>query len=149
MNKAKLGKSPFAKLGGVALVVDDIDKAVEFFSSLGLGPFVPPNWPLCVETWEGGKPADIQMKLKFGHWGEVEIELIQPLTQCLQMDYLKKTGGGIHHVSFFVDDLDGEVDKMVKQGIKVTQSGRRAKGGGYTLFDTEMYCGTVIELTQR
>ena len=149
MSKIEIGKTPFSKFGQIGLIVGDIDKAVEFLSSLGIGPFVPMTWPACVEVREGGKPIDIKLKLKFAYWGGVELELTQPLTKCMQMDFLKKTGGGIHHLAFFTDDLDGEVDKLVKRGIKVIQRGRREKGGGFAFFDTEKYCGTVLELVQR
>ena len=35
-------ESPFSKLRHIAIVVMDIERAVQFYSSLGIGPFITP-----------------------------------------------------------------------------------------------------------
>ena len=125
------------------------DKVVNYLTSLGMGPFEPPKWPVSVEIKEYGKSVNVQSKTLFVHFGEFEIEFIQPISESLHMDFLKSKGEGLHHLAFFVDDLDGAIDKLTKQGLTVTQSGRREKGGGYAYLNTDKHCGIIFELIQR
>ena len=151
MNKANTSNTPFSKLSQVGIVVKDMDKAIEFLSSLGMGPFIPRFRPPVIEIREGDKRIDsINIKLMFTYWGDIEVELIQPLGEGPHMDFLNRTGGGIHHLGFFGDDLIGdnleeEIDKLVKKGIKVTLRGRREDEGGFALLDAEPL-NTVFEI---
>ena len=129
----------------------DMDKAIEFLSSLGMGPFIPRFRPPVVEIRDGDKRIDnIDIKLMFTYWGDIEVELIQPIGEGPHMDFLDRTGGGIHHLGFFGDDLIGdklkeEIDRLVKKGIKITLRGRREDEGGFALLDAEPL-STVFEI---
>ena len=147
MNKENI--SPFSRLKQIGVVVNNLDKTVNFLSSLGLGPFQPPQWPVSVYIEEWGKPAKIKSKTLFLFMGDIEIEFIEPQSESIQMDFLRIKGEGLHHLGFLVDDIDYEIKRMVKEGLNVMQCGRREKGGGYAYLDTDKYCGIIFELIQR
>lgn len=139
----------FGRLKQIGVVVKDLDKTVSYLTSLGYGPFEPPQWPVSVSIEEWGKTANIKSKTLFLFMGDTEIEFIQPLSESIQMDFLRKKGEGLHHLGFLVEDIEGEVKRLIKQGLNVMQSGRREKGGGYAYIDTDKHCGIIFELIQR
>ena len=151
MTAVSKDKNPFSRLSQIGIVVKDMDKAIEFLSSLGMGPFKPRWRPPIAEVWEGEKRVEgPSLKLMFTYWGDLEVELIQPLGEGPHMDFLKKTGGGLHHLGFFGDGLVGdelkeEIESLVNKGLKLMMKGRRDDEGGFALFDAEPL-GTVIEV---
>ncbi len=85
----------------------------------------------------------------FTRIGDLEIELIEPVSDCMQKEYLDKHGDGIQHFSFFVPDIEAVVAEMSGKGYHVVQRGWREHGGGYAFFDTEADCGFMLEVIQR
>jgi methylmalonyl-CoA/ethylmalonyl-CoA epimerase len=133
----------------VGIIVKDIEKAMAGLARIGLGPFAPLNAGPTVRWEEGGKPTEVKLKMRFANIGSLEIELIEPISQCMQKRFLDRQGEGIQHISYFVKDIDKEVKKMTDLGFKVVQRGWRTKSGGYAFFDTEESCGFMLEVIQR
>ena len=52
----------------------------------------------------------------------VYIELIEPAEENSPITNFAKEGGGFHHLCFEVDDIQQEIDKMVKNGAHVVVS---------------------------
>ena len=149
MEKNQGVKLPFSGKLQVGVVVKDLDKTIEYFSSLGIGPFEPLQRPPMVERRVRGKPADYKLKIALAQLGQIQLELIQPVQgECVQNEFLESKGEGIHHLGIFVDDLEKEVAELDKQGVKVIQSGRRATGDGFAYLDTSAIGGITIELIQ-
>lgn len=142
-------KSLFTNFGQIGIIVKDIKKAEAGFAKIGIGPFGPlPAEPTV--RWEAdGKPTEVKLKMSFARVGPLELELIEPISECMQMDFLKNRGEGINHFSFFVKDIDEVVREMAKKGYRVVQRGWREHGGGYAFFDTEADCGFMLEVIQR
>jgi catechol 2,3-dioxygenase-like lactoylglutathione lyase family enzyme len=139
----------FADFRQVGLIVADIDRAIEGLNNLGIGPFRPLDAEPTVRWEEGGKAAEIRSKTRFAYSGSFEIELIEPISPSMQKEFLETQGGGIHHIGFFVEDIDKEVEIMAEKGYKVIQRGWRPTSGGYAYFDTEQSCGVILEIIQR
>ena len=147
MAKSKKRESPFSQLHHVGVVVRDIDKAIEYLSSLGIGPFEPhfPDPPL-LEKLVRGEPADYKLEMSNGKIGQAKLELIQPVEgESPHKEFLNSKGEGIQHIGFAVNDLDGEVAKLTKQGVKVLMSGKWP-GGGFAYLETDAVGGIIIEL---
>lgn len=143
------------KFHHVSVVVRDMKKAIEFYQSLGIGPFPPllgpeGTVPLTGKTvW--GKPADWELDLRHaeGGVGDLVFEVIQPLEgETPVKEFLEKKGEGIHHIGFFVDDLDQETAKMAEKGFTITQSGETPTVR-WAYFGTDKVGGVVIELMQQ
>lgn len=48
------------------------------------------------------------------------IELLEPLADDSPVtNFLERTGGGLHHLCFEVDDIDSTVNELVERGLKL------------------------------
>ena len=142
-------KSPFTNFGQVGIIVKDIQKAEKALADIGIGPFGPLDAAPTVKWEENGKPTQVKLKMRFAKIGPLEIELIEPISECMQKEYLDTHGEGIQHYSFFVDSIDEVVKYMAKKGYKVVQRGWRSTRGGYAFFDTVEKCGFMLEVIAR
>ncbi|GAH13843.1 unnamed protein product, partial [marine sediment metagenome] len=82
----------------------------------------------------------------------LQIELIEEKSQkaAIYKDHLAQQGLGIHHLGFFVADLDAKL-KIVKQLELeiILESQFKTEGGGSVRFaylDTRQLCGIILEL---
>ncbi len=141
--------SMFTNFGQVGIIVKDINKAVQGFAKIGIGPFSSLPAEPTVRWQEKGKPTEVRLKMLLTRIGDLEIELIEPVSDCMQKEYLDKHGDGIQHFSFFVPDIEAVVAEMSGKGYHVVQRGWREHGGGYAFFDTEADCGFMLEVIQR
>jgi len=91
------------RLHHIAVVVEDVDKAVEYFESKGIGT------------------AGHVLKPKitrFVNIGPVSLELMQPVKgDPVREEFLGGQTEGLHHITFAVDDLDEEIAKLEKKGL--------------------------------
>ena len=143
------GQVTFSNFKQVGIIVKDIGKATEGLSHLGIGPFASLDAEPTVRWEEWGKPTEVKTKTRFAYIGQIEIELIEPISSCMQKEFLEKQGGGIHHIGFMVEDIDKEVELMKDKGYRVVQRGWRPTAGGYAYFDTEESCSIMLEIIQR
>ena len=156
------------KFHHVGVIVEDMEKAIEFFQSLGIVDFPPetessdnqPTWEEITAYGEtiikDGKPLitiEPGMKtgqVKFCSMGAVPLELIEPGNAFKEVnsDFLKSNGEGIDHIAYTVDaeHFEQEVEKMKAKGLTVLFSGRRSNGGGFVYFDTRKVGGIITEL---
>lgn len=151
MQKNEEKKLPFSQIDQVGVVVRDMDKAMAYYSSLGIGPFETLTFSR-FDRRVYGKPMGEEHKnlLRVAQMGQVELELIQPVSgDSVQKHFLEKRGEGINHLGFFVDDIEKEVAKLVRKGFKVINSVKYVGGGGVAYFDTDRIGGVCFELIQR
>ena len=133
----------------IGIIVKDIRKAIDGLAQIGIGPFATLNAPPTVRWEERGKPIEVKLKMQFASAGPLEIELIEPISQCLQKEFLETKGEGIQHLSYFVKDIDQEVQRLSDLGYKLVQRGWRPTSGGYAFFDTRESIGFMLEIIQR
>lgn len=143
------------KFHHVSVVVRDMNKAIEYYKTLGIGPFPPFIGPSGTTPLTGktvrGKPVDyiVDLRLAEGGVGQLQFEVIQPLEGKTPVkEFLEKKGEGIHHLGFFVDDLDKETAKMAEKGFTITQTGETPEVK-WAYFDADAVGGVVIELMQK
>lgn len=145
-------KSSFNKLHHVGVVVKDINKAIAYFESLGIGPFAGPGGKQTLSiSFKGelhGKPAAWTTTISNADMGGVELELLEPTKgkQALK-ESLDATGEGLHHIGFLTDDLDAEIGNFKKKGIGIWTKGRADLGFIYT--DPTPAGGVAIEIRER
>jgi len=140
---------PYTKVDQVGVIVRDLDRAVEYYQALGIGPFESLN-VVPTDRKVYGKPADdVKNLARVAQMGQLQFELIQPVSgESVQKESLDTKGEGISHLGFFVDDIDKEVAKLVGQGFKVISNGKFVGGGGFAYFDTDKVGGVQFELIQ-
>jgi methylmalonyl-CoA/ethylmalonyl-CoA epimerase len=156
----------------VGVIVEDMDKAVEYYKSLGIVDFPPKSavkpekvrnqivWREITAYGEAvvkdGKPQ-YEIKpgtkaggVKFCHMGTVPLELIQPGEAFKEVngDFLKKNGEGIDHIAYTVPAIhfDEEIAKMKSKGLTIIFSGESSDGVGFYYFDTRAVGGIITEL---
>mgnify|MGYP005841459815 CR=1 FL=1 len=126
------------KINQLGIVIKDMNKTTEFLEKLGIGPF---------PTIETDTPSG---KIKIGIYqqGDLQIELIQPLQgNTPHAKFLKEKGEGLHHVSYHCKDIEKELKKLEKLGIKIIERGD-IFGVKYAYLDTQKQCGFILELGQ-
>lgn len=153
MEKKVSGKSAFTKLHHVGLVVKDIDKAIEYLESIGIGPFqVGAGQRKFTIPFKGelnGKPAEWKTTISNAQLGETQLELLEPTEgpQALK-ESLDATGEGLHHIGFLVDNLDDVIAKGKKDGLKIWTLTQRTNGPRFMYFKPTKTCSLAIELRE-
>jgi len=149
MEKIGTEELPLSKVDHVGIIVRDMDRAIEHYQALGLGPFESLNvTPIERKVYD--KPADdVKNVARVAQMGPVRLELVQPVSgESVQKEFLESRGEGINHLGFFVDDLDKEVAKLVEKGFKVISSVKLVGGGSSVYLDTDKVGGVIFELMQ-
>ncbi len=126
----------------ISYAVNDIDKTIESWSRLyGIGPWTfRENGGLDVK----GRPW--KARLAFARVGPAEIELVQCIEgRIFQSRFLDTWGEGIHHIGFYVDDVDTEVKKLTAQGAKVFVH----DPGRFAYLDAGGVGGAIFELIAK
>jgi len=84
--------------------------------------------------------------------GSTHIELVEPTSSDSGVSrFLEKKGETIHHLCFLVDDLQGELDRLKKQGVRlIDEIPRKGEGGSLVAFlHPQSSGGVLIELKQK
>lgn len=150
-----MAESLMKSVDQVAVVVKDIDRAMErYVEELGIGPWsvytFSPDW--IQDMTFRGKEQGYSMILALTQVGDVMYELIQPVQgPSSYEEFLNERGEGLHHLGYFVDDIDEAIKEMEGKGFSLLQSGRNfgTEGdGAYAYFETEGALGHIIEAIQ-
>lgn len=135
----KVEMPPVAQVG---IVVRDIEKTMDFYTSaFGFGP-----WTVFDEI---ANPA-FKVKIALAQSGQLQFELIQILEgKSLHSRFLEEKGEGLHHLGFFVRDIDKELARLTKLGIRPYDSMKVPDFDfGYAYLDTDKKGGVIFELLQ-
>ena len=138
----------------VCWVVDDIEAAEEFHrEQLGTAA-----WTRMADVRFGpedatyrGEPADFTAHVSLGYAGDLQLELIQPVTgRSIYTEFLSGTpSGGLHHVCFETEDLAAALARAEQAGIEVVMQG--TMGGGLMSFayvDGARWGAPYVELVE-
>jgi hypothetical protein len=140
-----------ATIRQICLVVRDLDRAMAQWSALGIGPWrvhdLGPNW--VSEMTFRGQPQHTAVKYAAADSGPLNVELIEPGEEPnVYTDHLEAHGEGLHHLGYFVDDIQVAIEEMQRLGYDVVQSGRGLGidgDGTYAYFDTVASLGCMLE----
>lgn len=138
-----------AEVKQIGVVVKDLGEAMKYYTTgFGIGPFRTFEVPISNATLRG-KPIQLKLKVAFARLGSVQLELIEAMPgNNLYWEFLNAKGEGLHHLGFYVTNLEAEVGKFREQGVGVLQSGQ-AEGTKFAYLDTEKIGGIIFELIQR
>jgi 4-hydroxyphenylpyruvate dioxygenase-like putative hemolysin len=156
-------QEPIVKLGPlshIGLVVEDVDKAAEFFGSVfGIGPFSTETYELNADTHfrYRGQPAEARMKAAIAFSGRVFIELVEVLEgESPHTEFLRQHGEGLQHIAFHVENIEQVVIDLAKEGLEpILQYRFRTETNGKPIQVQEVYLnsaerigGTTIQLME-
>lgn len=146
-----MNKMPNHKIGQVALVVKDTEKASRNLAAL-FG-FEEASYEI-IGTYEfsntkyKGEPTPAKAKATFYTMGPLDIEILEPMGEpSTWNDFLQENGEGIHHIAWYVRGIDEVRTFLESQGMEMIQQGNW-DGGQYMYFDARDQLGFIIELLQ-
>jgi catechol 2,3-dioxygenase-like lactoylglutathione lyase family enzyme len=143
--------SAFSRLHHISIVVRDVDAAVSFYESIGVGPFV--DYPPMGEYVKINVPDEdgfYHLKIKCAQIGAIQLQLVQPgQGDSLYKDYLENRGEGVYHLGFAVDDIDRSEAEVQAKGLGVISKGRRENGSGFSYLDTAEKAGVTLLIRQN
>lgn len=134
----------------VGIVVRDMEKAIDFYEAIGIGPFVEgPSAHAIDRRIYGQLEPDAEVKGRIAQMGSIEFELMQPVRgKSIQAEFLSEHGEGVVHICAYTDDLDRDIELMAERGFPVISSALFDDGGKFAYFDTREVGGLVLELFQ-
>ena len=100
------------KLHHIGKVVKDLEEAITYHKeTFGLEPLGEPEI-------DPVQKVEVVL-LNTGYGENVPIELICPASEDSPVNRFLKKGGGLHHLSFEVEDLPQAIEDLEKKGAKV------------------------------
>lgn len=126
------------KINHVAVVVDDMDKALAFWrDALGMKLHELRDVPA-----EKSQVAFLPLEGS-------EVELVMPTSDDSGIaKYLSKRGPGMHHICLEVDDILGMLAQLQAKGVRLINDEPRtaADGKKYAFIHPESTSGVLVEL---
>jgi len=136
----------------IGVVVRDINRAVEYYSSIfGLGPFTVYEF-VPDKHWFMGQFSPLKLLMGKAMWGDTELELLQPLEgPSLHQEFLDSHGEGLQHLGFNVRNYDEISANMKAAGfaeLMRAESYVDTYGGNLKAcyFDTRRIGGVIFEI---
>ncbi|HOP85922.1 MAG TPA: VOC family protein [Syntrophorhabdaceae bacterium] len=100
------------KLNHIGIIVKNIEEYKRLFSTIGLDKITVP----ACDTIQKVKGIFVDL----GFDNQAHIELLEPTDETSPvMNFLKKRGGGLHHICFEVEDIEKKSEELVKKGLKM------------------------------
>ena len=147
------GKVQLPPVGQIGVVVKDVDKCMEYYSStFGMGPWrvVEIDFP---EVQLRDKTYPCKLRIGFTSLGPVEFEVIQVLEgRSIHSEFLDEGREGLHHLGFFVSAEEKEriMADAARAGIGLIQGGKsQYHSGSYAYLDTDKTGGIMFEFINR
>jgi catechol 2,3-dioxygenase-like lactoylglutathione lyase family enzyme len=100
----------------------------------------------------GGGIVELDFNLAFAYSGKLQIELVEEKSQRapIYKDHLDSYGQGLHHLGFYVPDLDAKLTIARQLGLGILLEGQFTTAGGgdarFAYLDTRQMCGIIVEL---
>lgn len=130
--------SRIKKIDHIAIVVDDIEEALEFWhEDLGLDLSHVEDVP------------DQESIVAFLPANQSEVELVRPTSEASGIGrYLNKQGPGMHHICFEVYDIEETLAHLKKRGVRlINETPQIGTGGKKIAFvHPESTHGVLVEL---
>jgi len=129
------------KIEHIGIVVEDMAKAEKIFSTI---------FGKNVYKWE--EVISESVKTTFFKIGESKVELVSATnTESPIAKFLEKNREGMHHIAFAVEDIEKEMERLKKEGIRLLNDSPK------TGADNQLICflhpkdtsGVLIELCQE
>lgn len=138
-----MSEQSVGKLYHVAIAVENLDEAEKLYqTALGLN----------VTHREVIEEQGVKASMLEPHDGGTAIELLEPLDENSPIaKFLDKRGEGIHHICFWVDDLEASLNRLKEEGVRLIDESPR-KGAHYTkvaFVHPKALNGVLIELAEK
>lgn len=128
------------KISHIGIAVISLDEAIPFYrDQLGM-------------AFKGVEEvAEQGVKVAFLAVGESKIELLEPTSaDSAVAKFLEKSGPGIHHIAYEVDDVEAAIAKLTQEGARMIDATPRsgAHGARIAFIHPKSSGGVLTELCQ-
>jgi catechol 2,3-dioxygenase-like lactoylglutathione lyase family enzyme len=152
MDDIVTGKTKLGPLAQVGVVVREIDKVVEFYSStFGIGPWEIRDGES--EAKVGGQTYVYKTRVAFAQLGPVTLELfeVREGRSPVHAQFLDKDREGVHHLGFYFSREEKEkvIADLAEKGVSVFQDSHIKPSGRTTFLDSAKTGGIFFELIER
>ena len=97
-----------------------------------------------------GEPADFTADISLSYAGDLQLELIRPVTGAsIYAEFLAERGAGLHHVCCEVASMDEALARAERDGFAVVQAGAMAGGlMRFAYLDASAAGASYVELAE-
>jgi hypothetical protein len=145
----------YPRIHQLGFVVEDLEKAMRDYSKI----YNVKRWYRAANEmkdqiyYKGRKIRDDGFDLVIGYCGKTEIELITSTAEeNIYVNFLRENGPGLHHISYFVSDLNKAVKDYKDIGFEVVQNGTIGNKSAVTRYvylkPPNTRYGNIVELQQ-
>jgi len=124
----------------IGIAVRSLDEALPVYRALGLSES------------RREEVAGQRVRTAFLPAGEASIELLEPTAPDSPIaGFLERRGPGIHHICFAVDDLEGMLESLAREGYRLIHRAPVDGAGGrkVAFLHPEAGGGVLIELSEE
>jgi len=141
---------PFDAVHHVCIVVPDIDAAIAFYEKVGIGGWQDfPPLSAFTDLDVPDRDAFLDLTYKYTDAPGLQLQLCEPGPgNSPQRQFLDRTGGGVFHIGFVVDDVDAGAQAARAVGLEPWMYGRRPDSTGFTYLQTPPSAGVTLEIRQ-
>ena len=110
----------------IGYVVPNLDAALAHLNTkLGAPRFMVLREIVVENGWFRGAPAAINHSMAFGYVGDVQFEVIEPVSgKSTYSEFLDRIpAGGVHHLGYSVEDYDAATADLLGRGYRPVQRG--------------------------
>jgi catechol 2,3-dioxygenase-like lactoylglutathione lyase family enzyme len=133
----------------LAYHVPDPEAAAERFArEFGWGPFFLMEHIPLERSLYRGRPEAFDHSSAYGQAGDLMVELITQHNEgpSALRDMYARDATGLHHVAYFVPDLQAAVDEFRGRGAAIALDARTATGVDFAMVDLSAALGHMLEL---
>lgn len=140
----------FGPVQQLGYVVRDLEAAVRHWTqTLHIGPFYQfDRVALCELTFQG-IPRVPQLSVALTYSGNLQIELIQQrdATPSTYRQFTATGREGLHHIGFFTEHFDRDLQRAAEAGLEVEQSAAAGDPAGKSSYFASLgHPGTMLKL---
>lgn len=132
----------------IAYAVPDAEAAARSWAdTFGAGPFFLNEHIPLTDVVYRGRPGAFDHTSAYGQWGEIMVELVQDhgVAPSPVRELYSPGESGLHHLAFFVDDLQQATDALAGRGYPLAMSAV-ARTTRFHFVDAVARLGHFIEL---
>ena len=143
--------SAVARLGApvqIAYAVPDAIAAAEVWArDCGAGPFFVRQHIPVTDVLYRGQPSEFDHTSAYGQWGSLMVELVQDhgSEPSAVRELYSADQSGLHHMAFFVDDIDAALDQLATQDMPLAMDAY-AGATRFVFVDALAQLGHFLEL---
>ncbi len=133
----------------IGYVVTDLDRAIENWLQLGVGPWFVIRG-LRIPAVYRGEPCVVTQSLAMTNSGEMQIELIlqEDDTPSIFTEFLTARGPGFHQLAYWTTDFAATMREVENAGWPVVWSGGEGLGVRFAYLEPPESPAAVIEISE-